>query len=323
MKKITFIFASSLVAMAMTSAFAQDAYPNRPIKLIVPFPAGGALDSLARPIAMGLGKRLGQNVVVDNKPGGNLIPATMTVTSAPADGYTLYYTLGQPFSTNQFFYKKLPYDVNAYTPIAPVGIYTYTFQVGANSPFKTLKELVDHAKQHPTKLTNANPGATSPGRLAAELFMNSTGAKFMQVPYQGGLAQSQAIIGGQVDFMLNEASSSSPFMRSGQVKTLAVGSDKRLDAFPDIPTLAEAGFPNVQIPSPYAVLLGPKGMPDALVTRIAREMAAVMEADEVKKVMNTLMIRPLQGGPTEVKALIDGEAKSFGPIIKELNITLD
>lgn len=153
--------------------------------------------------------------------------------------------------------------------------------------------------------------------------MNSTGAKFTQVPYQGGLAQSQAIIGGQVDFMLNEASSSSPFMRSGQVKTLAVGSDKRLDAFPDIPTLAEAGFPNVQIPSPYAVLLGPKGMPDALVTRIAREMSAVMETEEVKKVMNTLMIRPLKGGPAEVKALIDGEAKSFGPIIKELNITLD
>lgn len=323
MKTLTGILAATLATIGMATANAQDAYPSRPIKLIVPFPAGGALDSLARPIAQGLGKRLGQSVVVENRPGGNLIPATMAVTSAQPDGYTLYYTLGQPFSTNQFFYKSLPYDVNAYTPIAPVGIYTYTFQVGLNSPFKSLKEMVDHARQNPTKLTNANPGATSPGRLASELFMNATGAKFTQVPYQGGIAQAQAIIGGQVDFMLNEASSSSGFMRGGQIRTFAVNAEKRLAAFPDIPTLAEAGYPNVHIPNPYAVLLGPKGIPDAIVARVARELAVVMEADDVKKVLDTLMIRPLQGGPAEAKALIDGEAKSFGPIIKALNITLD
>lgn len=147
MKALTSIFVGVLAATGYVGAYAQDTFPNKPIKLIVPFPAGGALDSLARPIALGLGKRLGQNVVVENKPGGNLIPASIAVASAPADGYTLYYTLGQPYSTNQFFYKSLPYDVNAYTPIAPIGVYTYTFQAGANTPFKTLKEVIEHAKK--------------------------------------------------------------------------------------------------------------------------------------------------------------------------------
>ena len=323
MKTFTRVLAGLLATVGMATAHAQDTYPNKPIKLIVPYPAGGALDSLARPIAAGLAKRLGQPVLVENKPGGNLIPATVAVASAPGDGYTLYYTLGQPFSTNQFFYKSLPYDVTAYTAIAPIGIYTYTFQAGANTPFKSLKEFIEQAKKNPTKLTNANPGATSPGRLASELFMDQTGIKLMQVPYQGGLAQAQAAISGQVDFMLNEASSSSGFIRSGHVKTFAVNAEKRLAAFPDIPTLTEAGYPNVQIPNPYAVLLGPKGIPDAVVAKIARELAVVMESDEVKTSLNTLMIRPLKGGPAEVKALIDGEARSFGPIIKALNITLD
>ncbi|QHE85471.1 Bug family tripartite tricarboxylate transporter substrate binding protein [Hydrogenophaga sp. BPS33] len=323
MKTYASILAALLATLGMACAHAQDAYPNKPIKLIVPYPAGGALDSLARPIAAGLGKRLGQNVVVENRPGGNLIPATVAVTRSPADGYTLYYTLGQPFTNNQFFFKSLPYDVDAYTPIAPIGIYTYTFQVANNSPFKTLKEFIEHAKQNPMKLTNGNTGATSPGRLASELFMNQTDIKLTQVPYQGGLAVAQAVIGAQVDFMLNEASSTSGFMRSGQVRTFAVNAEKRLPAFPDIPTLAEAGYPNVHIPNPYAVLLGPKGIPDAIVAKIARELAVVMESDEVKTSLNTLTILPLKGGPAEVKSLIEGERKSFGPVIKSLNITLD
>ncbi len=323
MKTLSGIFAAITVLTGAGVAHAQDAYPNRPIKLIVPFPAGGALDSLARPIAVGLGKRLGQNVVVENKPGGNLIPASVAVAQAPADGYTLYYTLGQPYSTNQFFYKSLPYDVTAYTPIAPIGVYTYTFQAAANSPFKSLKEVIDHAKANPTKITNANPGATSAGRLASELFMNAAGVRMTQVPYQGGVAQAVSVASGQVDFMVNEASSSSAFMRNRQVKTFAINSDRRLAGFPDVPTLAEAGYPSMQIPNPYAVLVGPKGMPDAIVNRLAREVAAVMESDDVKNVMNTMVIRPLQGGPAETRALIDNEAKSFGPIIKALNISLD
>lgn len=323
MKALTGIFFGVLTATGYVGAYAQDTFPNKPIKLIVPFPAGGALDSLARPIALGLGKRLGQNVVVENKPGGNLIPASIAVASAPADGYTLYYTLGQPYSTNQFFYKSLPYDVNAYTPIAPIGVYTYTFQAGANTPFKTLKDVIEHAKKNPTKLTNANPGATSAGRLASELFMNGAGMKMTQVPYQGGAAQALAAASGQVDFMLNEASSSNAFMRSGQIRTFAINSDKRLSAFPDVPTLAEAGYPEIQIPNAYAVLVGPKGIPEPVVARISKEVAAVMASEEVKNILNTMMIRSLQGGPAEARALIDNEAKSFGPIIKQLNITLD
>ncbi len=183
---------------AALPASAQDNYPVKPIRLIVPFPAGGALDVLARPIAAGLGKRLGQNVLVDNKPGGNLIPAAQMVGGAAPDGYTLFYTLGQPYSTNQYFYKTLPYDPQGYTPIAPIGVYTYTFQVVGNSPVKSLKEVVDGAKKDPNAWRNANPGATSAGRLASELFMSGTGAKMTQVPYPGGAAQSLAVASGQV-----------------------------------------------------------------------------------------------------------------------------
>lgn len=317
------MLACAALAGAALPAHAQDNYPVKPIRLIVPFPAGGALDVLARPIAIGLGKRLGQNVLVENKPGGNLIPAAQLVGSAAPDGYTLFYTLGQPYSTNQYFYKTLPYDPHGYTPIAPIGVYTYTFQVVGNSPVKSLKEVVDSARKDPAGWRNANPGATSAGRLASELFMSGTGTRMTQVPYPGGAAQSLAVASGQVEFMVGEASSSSGFMRSGQVKTLAVNGDKRLEAFPEIPTLAEAGFPSVNIPNPYAVLVGPKGMPAPLAERLAREVAVVMDSEEVRKVMNTMVIRPLRGGPAEAKALIDNEAKAFGPIIKALNLTLD
>ncbi len=323
MRILSTILASTALIGAALPVNAQDGYPRKPIRLIVPFPAGGALDVLARPIAAGLGKRLGQSVMVENKPGGNLIPAAQLVSGAAPDGYTLFYTLGQPYSTNQFFYKSLPYDPLGYTPIAPIGVYTYTFQVGGNNPVKSLKELVESARKDPTAWRNANPGATSAGRLASELFMSGTGLKMTQVPYPGGAAQSLAVASGHVEFMVGEASSSSGFMRSGQVKTLAVNGDKRLETFPDIPTLAEAGFPSVHIPNPYAVLVGPKGMPAALAERLAQEVAVVMESDEVQKVMNTMVIRPLRGGPAEVKALIDNEAKAFGPIIKALNLTLD
>ena len=323
MRTIFFVLACTSFMAAAAPVSAQDSYPTKPIRLIVPFPAGGALDVLARPIAAGLGKRLGQNVLVENKPGGNLIPAAQLVGSAPPDGYTLFYTLGQPYSTNQYFYKSLPYDPIGYTPIAPIGVYTYTFQVAGNSTYKSLKEVVESAKKDPAAWRNANPGATSAGRLASELFMNGTGIKMTQVPYPGGAAQSLAVASGHVEFMVGEASSSSSFMRSGQVKTLAVNGSKRLTAVPDIPTLAEAGFPTVNIPNPYAVLVGPKGMPPSLAERLAREVAAVMQSEEVRKVMTTMVISPLSGGPAEAKALIDDEAKAFGPIIKALNLTLD
>lgn len=304
-------------------AGAQDSYPSRPIKLIVPYPAGGALDSLARPIANSLSQRLGQSVIVENRGGGNLVPASTAVANAAPDGYTLYYTLGQPYSTNQFFFKRLAYDANAYTPIGPVGLYTFTFQVKSNSSFKTLKELVDHAKANPSKLNAATPGATSPGRLALELFSNTTGAKLTQVHYAGGAAQSVAVVGDQVDFMLNDIASSNSFVRSGQVRTLAVNSDKRLPAFPDIPTLAEAGYPGIEIPNAYAVLVGPKGIPEPIVARLSRELAAALETDEVKKILATTAVTPLRGSPADAKRLIDNEASSFGPIIKSLNLTLD
>lgn len=324
MKLLRALATATTGLLAVAGASAQADYPSKPIRLIVPFPAGGGLDSVARPLAAGLQKELGQMVLIENRAGGNLIPATQTLVSSPADGYTLMFTMGQPFTTNQYFYKKLNYDPKtSFTPIAPVAAFMLGVHVPANSPFKTLKDLIDHAKANPDKLNFATAGATTPGRLATEVFLDRAGVKVTHVPYQGSSPQVVGVIGNQADMMVADHTTTNQFLASGKLRELAVFNPKRLAAYPQVPTVGEAGYPDLDIPHPWTALVGPKGLPEPIVKKLAAAVTRVLESAEMKRFLNDTQMLSLEGGPEAVRDMIDRETRAFGPVIQRLGIQLD
>jgi tripartite-type tricarboxylate transporter receptor subunit TctC len=302
----------------------QGPYPNRPIHLIVPFPAGAAFDAMARKFADGLAKRLGQPIVIDNKPGGGLIPATQFVAKADPDGYTLYYTLTQPYSMNQFFYKRLPYDpVKDFTPVGTVMAFTTGLQVPANSPYKTLKEFVAAAKASPDKLTYGSAGAAGQSRLAMDIFLSATGAKMLHIPYQGASPASLAMLSGQVDALFLDYGTMMPYIRDNKVRALAVNLPKRYPGLPDIPTFAEAGFADLNVPLVWTGVVAPPNLPPAITAKLTPAVIEVASSADMKAFGDDKYMVPMPGGPDDLRKLIQKDIDGWGGMIKKLNLTLD
>ena len=299
---------------ALSSASGQG-YPARPIHWIVPFAAGGGSDVLARVLADPLSQRLGQPIVVENKPGANAtIGADYVAKSAP-DGYTWLYTPPGPQITNPSLMKSLPYDPERdLLPVARLGVFVSVMVVNPRVPATTVKELIDYAKANPGALNFSSPGVGSANHLAGEYFKSVAGIDIVHVPYKGSGPAMQDLLGGSVQMTIDTLAALSPHIKSGGVRPLAVAALERSPNLPDVPTLAES------LPSFDASTLGyisvRGGTPAAIVERINREANAVLAMPAVRARMLELGVSPSPGTPDDIARQIVSEREKWKKVIE-------
>jgi len=305
----------ALPVAASVPAFAQT-YPDRTIRMVVPYLAGGATDVGARAIAEQMAKGLGQPIVIDNRPGAGVIVGTNAVAKADPDGYTLLITtLAHPI--NITLQKKLPYDSIAdFEPVALMGIINFILVVHPSSPVTDLASLVKYLKENPDKANYGSAGTGSPMHLGPELFKSLTGVAANHVPYRGEAAALNDMIGGRLTFMLSGTPTVAPHIQSGAVRALATPSPKRSSLVPEVPTTTEAGMAQWQTYS-CIMLLAPKGTPRPIVERLNREANAAMASDEVKERLAKLGIDAVESSTPESTAkFIRDEAEKWAPIVR-------
>lgn len=315
--------AAAVVPVQAICAAAEPAYPTKPIRLIVGFAPGGPTDQVARVVAEGLSKRLLQPVIVENRSGGNLIPATVYVAKAPPDGYTLHLTNGQPFTLNLATYTTLPYGPNDYTAIAQVSESPMGLFVRSNSRFRTLGELVSYAKANPGALNAGAPGSMSESVLELEMFNALAGIDIKQIPYAGMAPVILSLLQGTVDLVFCDFFNALPHIQAGAIRVLAVAQQKRVPFLPDVPTFAEAGYPTFSIPPIFNGLLGPPGMSHALVEQLNAAVTSVVASPEFKKYCAESTFLPITGRPEMLVGHIREGYAAYLPIVKRLGLKIN
>jgi tripartite-type tricarboxylate transporter receptor subunit TctC len=302
-------------------AHAQD-YPTKPLRLIVPFAPGGGNDALARIVSAKLGAALGQQVVVENKAGANGAVGTEFVTKAAPDGYTLLLGFVGPLSVLPHM-GKMGYE--PLSQLAPVGMIANAYQVLAvhpSVPAKNVAELVALAKAQPGKLAYASGGAGTPLHLVPELFKLAAGVDLLNVPYKGSSPAALSVLAGDTQVIFGAMFSTLPQVKAGKLRALAVTSPKRLATAPELPTLAESGYPGVEASSWYGILL-PAGTPPAIIARLNSALGQVTGGGEYRDVLDKQGLDPLSGSPEAFRAFIVSESAKWAKVIKAANITLE
>jgi tripartite-type tricarboxylate transporter receptor subunit TctC len=306
---------AALPAGLAAPALAQT-YPDHPVRLVVPYLAGGATDVGARVIAERMAKGLGQSIVIENRTGAGVIVGTNAVAKAEPDGYTLLITtLAHPI--NITLQKNLPYDSIAdFEPIALMGIINFILVVHPSLPVTDLAGLVKYLKEHPDKTNYGSAGTGSPMHLGPELFKSLAGVHADHVPYRGEAAALNDMIGGRLTFMLSGTPTVAPHIEAGAVRALATPSPKRSSLLPSVPTTAEAGMPAWQTYS-CIMMLAPKGTPRPIIERLNREANAAMASNEVKEKLAKLGIDAVESStPENTAKFIKDEAEKWAPIVK-------
>jgi len=262
---------------------ARAEYPDKPIRLIVPQAPGSATDAVARVLAADLGPQLNQTIIIENRPGGAFTIGLDIVAKAAPDGYTLAVGPIGALAISPNMLAKTPYDVERdFQPIALIARGHLMLAVAPTSPYKSVKDLIDDAKRHPGKLTNASSASGSPGHVGAELFKSMAGIEAVHVPYRGGASAISDLIAGRVTFMFESLNSISGHARSGQVRGLAVSGEQRSVRFPDVPTVAEAGVPGYAAPT-WSGLIGPAGMPKPVIDKLNAAVNQVLQTESFKE----------------------------------------
>jgi len=319
-------FASLAIAViatvvAISPATAEDAWPSRPVTMVVPFPPGGGTDTGARWIAAELTKRWGQAVVVDNKPGAAGMIGAEAASRAKPDGYTIMMANAQVAAINPSLYKKMTYDADkAFAPISLVAELPLVLLVNSDLPVKSTRDFIDAAKAKPGELSYGSAGNGSSTHLAASLFESATGTKLMHVPYKGGGPAMQDLMAGQVKLTFLTVLESGPAIKSGRVRPIAVTSAQRSPAMPNLPTLAESGVPGYFSIS-WIGLLAPAGTPKAIVDKISKDVQDIVHSSEMKARFIEQGATPVGNTPAQFQALIDGEKARYKKIIAEKNIS--
>jgi len=298
---------------------AAQAYPSKPIKLIVGFPPGGGSDALARILGAALTEKLGQQVVVDNKPGANTIVATQWVLTQPADGYTLLF-VSASFSINPSLYK-LTYDIEKdYTPVALVAIVPLLLITNNNVPAQSVRDLIAMAKAQPGKLTYASFGIGSAAHLAGEMLLSMTGAEMLHVPYKGSAPAVADVLGGRVTMMLPGIGSAINLAREGKLKGLAVSTGKRILGAPELPTIAETGVPGFDVAT-WESIQAPAGTPPDVVLKLNAAIREVVAAGDLRQKMINLGFEPdATKSPAETGQFVRSEMNKWGKLVRERNI---
>jgi tripartite-type tricarboxylate transporter receptor subunit TctC len=319
MKRRTAALAMALAAFG-PAAFAAD-WPSRPISMIVPFPAGGSADAVARLIAQRLGDKLGKSVVVDNRAGagGNL--GTDAVARAQPDGYTISLSTSGPLANNKFLYKNMSFDpLKDLTPIAAVGEIPMGVAVNPGVKADTLKALLDLAREKPGKISVGNPGTGTIGHLTTELIRMQAKVDVLTVPYKGDAPAITDAIGGTLDAVVMPITALIPQLQTGKLKGLAVTSRQRFAGLPDVPTAAEQGL-DTQATVWFAVV-GPRNLPPAIVSRLNKEINAILATPEARTTLAQFGAAPMGGTPQELAHLMASDSAKWQKVIKNGHITL-
>ncbi|WP_076999995.1 tripartite tricarboxylate transporter substrate binding protein [Variovorax sp. KK3] len=310
----------TLAAVCGAPAFAADAYPTKPVTLVVGFAPGGSGDILARLMGEALGKALGQPVIVDNRPGAGATIATSFVAAAPADGQTLLFvTSGFPGSTA--LYPKLNYDtVKSFAPVAKVGASPVVVVVPAGSPFKDFKGLLDAARKSPGKLNySAGGGGATTTSLAAEFLKHDAKVDMQMIPYKGSGPALTALLSGEVDLGFDIPSSALPHIQSGKLRALAVTTAKRSAVLPDVPTVAELAVKGFEVTGWFGIL-APAATPAATLDRLNKEVNAALAQPAVQERLRSLGVEPAGGTRAQFKELIGTETQRYGDAIRRLGL---
>ncbi len=300
-------------------AHAQDKYPSRTIKVIVPFPAGTAPDVMARFWAERLSRAIAQSVIVDNRPGASTIVGTQQFVAAPADGYTFLYTASGTVSINPYVYKKLPYQPADLVPVIQTLSIPLVITVANGSPFKTLPDLIKEAKDKPGKVSYASYGVATAPHVSMAYFANSANIVLNHVPYKdGGLND---IVGGTVDTAFSPIADVLQFIRTGRARALAVSSRQRLESLPQVPTVAES-FPGFEGDSWHGIF-ALKGTPQSAIDLVAAASQKIVASDEYKKYLGSMGLVPIGGTPENFASVLQVDSKRWVNVVKNNHITLD
>jgi len=318
------------LSLVMTAAFLpsfnaisapENDYPNRPIKIVIPFPAGGSTDAMARNLGPALGKVLGQSIVIENKSGASGTVGADFVAKATPDGYTIL--MGTLHLTiAQSVFPKLNYRIDKdLVPIGTVGMIPNVVVVNASIPANNIKELVALTKANPNKYDYASVGPGSAHHLIGEMFKIKTGANLTHIPYRGSAPAVVDLLGGQVSVMFDTIPSALPHIKDGKTKALAVTTSKRSSALPNVPTLIESGVA-IDVGT-WNGLMAPAGTDQAIIDKLNRAVVTVLNDPEMRKQLQALGIEPLPSSPAELKARINKEIVDYSNLAKELKLSVD
>lgn len=312
----------ALVALVVPVVAFGQAWPTKPVRLVSPFPAGGGTDAFARPLAAQLSQQLGQQFIIDNRGGAGGTIGADNVAKSPPDGY--HFLVGAVHHTIAVsVYSKLPYDLERdFVPVTMVAMVPNVIVLHPKVPIGSVKELIDYAKANPNKLNFASAGNGTSHQLAAELFKVKTGTRMNHVPYKGAGPAMQDLLAGQVDLMFDGMGSSAPQIRGQRLKPLAVTTATRSPAFPDVPTVQEAGVPGYEVTTWYA-LWAPAGTPQDVVNKLQQEVAKAMTSQQLKDVWAQQGASPGGNTPSEFGAFVKAEIAKWAEVVKASGARID
>ena len=318
---------SVLAAVVLFVAGAQPArsadYPTKAVKIVVPYSAGGSTDTLARVVAERLGKRFGQAVVVENKPGASEQIAITSVTRGTPDGYTILLSTLSGLAVNPGLYQKLPYNPQKdLTPISLAATVPSAVVVHPSVPVKNMAELAAYLKSKPGQISYASAGAGTPSHLGMEYYKKANGFDPVHVPYKGGAPALQEVMSGQVQLMMALVPEAMPLVKAGRLRALAVTTTKRLAAYPDVPTVAESGGKDFDMTFWYA-FMAPAGTPADIVTKLNQAIDAILAEKEVRSKLDELSLDVVGGAPAKVTELIKSDSAKWKKVIDDAGIKVE
>ena len=302
--------------------FAQSTWPNKPIRIIVPYTPGGFTDQMARIVQLGLQNRLQQSVIVDNKPGANSIIGVDMLAKAPADGSTFAVVIAA-YAANTTLYPKLPYDPRKdLTGVSLIGVSPLLAAVNNDAPFKTAKQLIDYARANPGKVSFGSSGNGSAAHLTSELLKSLTKTYMVHIPYRGAVPALTDLMGGQIQLFFDAATGLINQGKAGKVRLIGVASDRRLPAVPDVPTFIEQGFAGFT-GSTWAGMLAPAATPKDIVKRMSEEVGRIIRSDETRVRLEAMGTFGAGGTPEEFDAFITAETAKWAKVIKDAGVKAD
>jgi tripartite-type tricarboxylate transporter receptor subunit TctC len=308
--------------IAAPGVIAQD-FPTRPLRMIVPWAPAGAADILARTLSQKMAEHWNQQVVVDNRPGANGVIGTELAARAPADGYTLLMGATGPNSVLPSLVAKLPYDaLKDFAPVSLVATTTYVLSVNPSLPVNSVKDLIAYAKSKPGQLTFGSPGAGTPNHLSGEMFKAATGIDMQHVPYKGSAPVITDIMGGQITLAFENIAPVLPHIKSGRLKALAISASKRSALLPDIPTVAESGFPGFQAVGWFGVL-APAGTPHDAIARLNAETVRVLKLADVRERLSGLGAEIIGSTVEDFATFEKSEIEKWAKVVKSANVHIE